>query len=151
MYRAAPKDGVAWITGASSGIGRQVALELAARGFTVVATARRRPELETLADEAKTQRLPGLILPTAGDATDPAAMRDLFAAIVAAHGRVALAFLNVGTFVAAPGNPWDADAGWATFEANVRSVANTLDPVVAHMRATGRGQIAINASLAGWV
>ncbi len=45
MYRAKPGDGVVWITGASSGIGRAVALELARRGFQIVAPARRQSEL----------------------------------------------------------------------------------------------------------
>ena len=51
-FRAAPGDGIAWVTGASSGIGRAVSLELARRGFTVVVTARRLPELEAVAAEA---------------------------------------------------------------------------------------------------
>ena len=41
LYRARPEDGVAWVTGASSGIGRQIALELAGAGYTGIATARR--------------------------------------------------------------------------------------------------------------
>jgi|HubBroStandDraft_6_1064221.scaffolds.fasta_scaffold1351957_1 NAD(P)-dependent dehydrogenase (short-subunit alcohol dehydrogenase family) len=48
MYRAHPSDGIAWVTGASSGIGRAVALELARRGFAVAATARRGAELDAL-------------------------------------------------------------------------------------------------------
>ena len=50
MYRAQPSDGIAWVTGASSGIGRAVALELAQRKFTVAATSRRASELESLTE-----------------------------------------------------------------------------------------------------
>ena len=40
LYRAEPKDGVAWITGASTGIGRALALTLVRNGYVVAATAR---------------------------------------------------------------------------------------------------------------
>ena len=42
---------VAVVTGASSGIGRRVALDLAARGAVVIGMARRASLLETLADD----------------------------------------------------------------------------------------------------
>lgn len=47
----AKKDGI-WITGASSGIGRAVALEFAKIGCNVFVSARRAQELERLKDEA---------------------------------------------------------------------------------------------------
>ena len=46
-------DKVALVTGASSGIGRATALELAWRGAKVVASARRKSELDTLVAEIK--------------------------------------------------------------------------------------------------
>ena len=147
MYRASPADGVAWITGASSGIGRQVALDLAKKGFTVIATARRAAELDLLASEATG---PGRVIAAPCDVVDTDAAAALVADIISAHGPIALAFLNVGIHAADPKNPWDAGKAWTTMEANVRTVAIALDPVIAHMRATGRGQIAINASLAGY-
>ena len=42
IYRADPKHGVAWITGGSTGMGRELALDLAREGYTVAVTARSR-------------------------------------------------------------------------------------------------------------
>jgi NAD(P)-dependent dehydrogenase (short-subunit alcohol dehydrogenase family) len=148
MYCASPADGVAWVTGASSGIGRQVAMDLAAKGFTVIATARRSDELATLALAAKG---PGRIIVAPCDATDTDAMAALVAKIIATYGLIALAFLNVGINLADRDNPFEATKGWATFEGNVKSVANGIDPLIRHMRDIGHGQIAINASIAGYV
>ena len=92
-YRAAPADGSAWVTGASAGLGRGVALELARRGFTVFATARRADLLEKLA--AESAGLAGRILAAPGDVTDRAGIAALYAGIEA-QGPVALALLNAG-------------------------------------------------------
>ena len=92
-YRAAPAHGSAWVTGASSGLGRGVALELARRGYTVFATARRADLLEELA--AESAGLPGRIVAAPGDVTDRAGVAALYAGIEA-QGPVALAVLNAG-------------------------------------------------------
>lgn len=55
------------VTGASSGMGWRIALDLAAEGATVVAVARRKERLEELAQQA--EELPGQILPYPGDVT----------------------------------------------------------------------------------
>ncbi len=146
-YRARPSDGIAWITGASSGIGRGVALELARRGYVVVATARRLPELEAVAREATG---PGHIIPMTGDVTDRAGMDALVQAIERQHGPIALAFLNAGTFFQDKAAVFDAAMVMKTFDINVGGVANGLQPVLTSMTARGRGQVAINASVAGY-
>lgn len=62
-----------WITGASSGIGRELALRLAAAGHTVWISARSGQVLETLAQED-----PVHLLPLPCDVSDTAAMAALF-------------------------------------------------------------------------
>lgn len=59
------QDKAVVVTGASSGMGRQIALNFAKEGATVIAVARRKERLEQLAEEAK--GLPGKILPYPGD------------------------------------------------------------------------------------
>lgn len=148
MFIAKPTDGIAWITGASSGIGRQVAIDLAAAGFRVAVSARRADALDALAAGATG---PGRILPHACDLTDIAAVRATVAAIIATEGPIALAFLNVGINSVTWRDPFNADNAWTTVEVNVRSVANALEPLIAHMRAQGRGQIVINGSLSSYM
>ncbi|KQV14403.1 MULTISPECIES: SDR family oxidoreductase [unclassified Kitasatospora] len=84
---------VAVVTGAGSGVGRAVALELAAHGWRLVLAGRRAEPLDAVAAEAG----PGaLAVPT--DVTDPAAVDALFAATAEHFGRIDLLFNNAGTF-----------------------------------------------------
>ncbi|HUI22702.1 MAG TPA: SDR family NAD(P)-dependent oxidoreductase [Methylocella sp.] len=144
MYRAHPRDGLAWVTGASSGIGRAVALELGRRGYRVAATARRAAELDDLASQSQNI----FVLP--GDITDRAEMTRLVSEIEAHHGQIALAFLNAGVYFIAERDGFSADLVWRTFEINVGGTVNCLDPILAVMEQRGSGQIALNSSLAGY-
>ena len=55
------------VTGASSGMGRQIAYDFAKEGATVVAVARRQERLAELATQVEADGLPGKILPFVGD------------------------------------------------------------------------------------
>ncbi len=74
----------------------------------------------------------------------------MIAAIEAALGPIALAFLNAGVYFPAEREGFSADILWRTFEINVGGAANCLEPTLAAMRRRGRGQIAITSSLAGY-
>jgi short-subunit dehydrogenase len=144
-YRARPSDGIAFITGASSGVGRACALELARRGFTVAATARRAGDLAELAANVPTQ-----IFAYPADVTDAAAMKVLIPHIEKDRGPIALAFLNAGVSLHVEREGFDAAVAAKTYAVNVGGSANCLDPILAAMVPRGRGQIALNASLAGY-
>jgi len=73
---------VAIVTGASSGIGRAVALALAAEGARVLPVARRRDRLDALAVEL------GEAVPMAGDVTDPAFRESVVGEALSRFGRL---------------------------------------------------------------
>jgi NAD(P)-dependent dehydrogenase (short-subunit alcohol dehydrogenase family) len=146
-YRANPRDGIAWVTGASSGIGRAVALELARRGYVVAASARRVEELQGLAREAN--GFSGHIDLVPLDVTDRNATASAVAEIEA-RAPIALAFLNAGgSFADLPGD-FGGVGFRATFELNVFGIVNGLNPLMNAMKARGKGQIAINGSIVGY-
>ena len=112
-----------------------------------MASARRVDELQSLASEAA--GLAGRIEPAPVDATDREAMAKTVADIEA-RAPIALAFLNAGgSFEDAPGD-FGGEGFRKTFELNLFGVVNGLNPVMKAMKARGRGQIAINGSIAGY-
>src|SRR5262245_43226632 len=78
---------IALITGASRGIGRAVALELARRGWRVVCVARAQKALEALDDEIKAQGKGGATLAPL-DLTDYAGIDRLAAVLYERFGKL---------------------------------------------------------------
>ena len=151
LYRAGPTDGVAWITGASTGIGRALALDLARRGYTVAVTSRDKERLDELAEEAS--GLPGGILSYPGDVADEAAMAEIVDALERDAGPLALAVFNAGVFYPTRVERMQTSNFVRTYEVNVLGVIYGLVPTVARMRSRRKGQIAIIGSVtafSGW-
>ncbi len=88
------------VTGASSGIGRALAVELAQRGAVVTAAARRAERLEELAREVA-DRLPGAppITPAACDVTDTGQVSWLVGSAVERQGPIDVLINNAGICV----------------------------------------------------
>lgn len=147
LYTARPGDGAVWITGASSGIGRHLALKLAGAGYMVVATARRADELQALAGEAAA--LAGRIVVKPGDVTQAEEMERICAEIGAEEGALVLAILNAGVYLPVAGEWMQVKRFTKSFDVNLKGVVNALVPAVDLMKQAGRGQIAIVSSVAG--
>jgi len=90
--------GTALVTGASSGIGRAVALALAKAGYKVAICGRREDALKDTDAEAG-----GGMLTVPCDVSDPAAVEAMFARIEKEFGRLDVIFNNAGTNVPATG------------------------------------------------
>lgn len=136
-----------WITGGSSGIGAQLAIEYADRGWLVAITARNETALTQLISDSKHKQK---IFAFASDVTKPKAMQQLFEAIEAKLGPVDLAIANAGIYLPTSLPNFDARIFFKSFEVNLNGTVNTLAPVIPAMLERGYGQLAIMASVAGF-
>lgn len=141
-----PDDGVAWITGGSSGIGRALALRLAKAGWTVIISS---PHAEALADVASLdpfRRIHGV----AADVTDEAGVARAAGEIEQRFGAIALAILNAGTYREVTVANFSAANFRAHIEVNIMGVVHCLAALLPRMRERKLGQIAITGSIAGY-
>ncbi|PTB68098.1 NAD(P)-binding protein [Trichoderma citrinoviride] len=139
-----------FITAASSGFGRAIALAALRRGHTVVATARNPSRLADLA-AAGAHTL-------AFDVTSPLpAVRDLAAAVFAQHGRVDYLVNAAGYILEGAIEEASPEEVLASFDTNVFGAMRTIQAFLPHMRAQPvsaengvRGAVATFGSLGSW-
>ncbi len=136
----------ALVTGASSGIGRGVALALAKRGVSVVAVARRGDRLDALASEAGADLIP---LPL--DLADEHQVGGLADALADRGLQVDLLINNAGYACPGPIEAVPPAAIRRQFEVNLVGLIGITQAVLPPMRANGRGRIVNVSSVAGIV
>ncbi|TVQ55882.1 MAG: SDR family oxidoreductase [Rhodobacteraceae bacterium] len=120
------------VTGASSGLGRHMAMMLAARGARVAAAARRVEALEALAAEGM-----GRIAPVAMDVADPASVTAGVAAAVEALGGLDGLVNNAGVAAAAPAASMSEDAWRGVMAVNLDGAFGVAQAAFGAMGAGG--------------
>ena len=143
------KGKVVLVVGASSGMGRVLALRLAAAGALVAVTARRQDRLTAL--QAEIERRGGSCLALAADAQDSAAAEQVVAACVERYGRIDLVMLNAGGAPALDMRKMTANQVNDYMRSNYDVVVNYLFPVLQRMVRQGGGMVAHTNSLAGFL
>ena len=138
--------GTAWITGAGKGIGRALALALAARGMTVAASARTEADLTTLVAEAKGGRIVPIVL----DVTDEKAVQDAVARVESEAGPITLAILNAGTHSEVSAQNFDTVEFTRVVDTNLMGAVYCLGALLPVLRSRRAGRIAVVASVAGY-
>ncbi|HEY6064763.1 MAG TPA: SDR family oxidoreductase, partial [Thermoanaerobaculia bacterium] len=131
------------VTGCSSGIGRATAIEAAARGHKVFASARRREDVAELTAKG--------IETLALDVTDPVSIREGVAATRTAAGRIDALVNNAGYGQYGAIEDVSPEEWRAQFDVNVFGALSVLREVLPGMRAARRGTIVNVSSLAGKV
>jgi short-subunit dehydrogenase len=139
---------IVWITGASSGLGREVARQYAESGHTVCATARRLDELADLAEECRGAA--GEIRAFRLDVTDPSVVAGCFEDIRAAAGVPDLTILNAGTHTPNSAIVFDRDVFRRLMDVNYMGVVNCLHEIIPACLGQRKGHVAVVSSAAGY-
>ncbi|QHC20339.1 SDR family oxidoreductase [Streptomyces sp. GS7] len=131
------------VTGASSGIGAATARALAAAGYRVVLTARRKDRIEALAAELPHAEAYAL------DVTDRAAV-DAFAHSLDRFPSIDVLVNNAGGALGAEPVATGDPADWrAMYEVNVLGVLHMTQALLPALTASGEGTVVVLSSTAG--
>ena len=135
------------VTGASSGIGRAIALEFGRRGARLALASRNRAALEEVAALIKAEGGSAVVIPT--DVTGEGAVEQMAKDAIRELGGIDILVNNAGIGLHAPiGDASSADVD-ALFALNVLAAAAAIRAVVPTMRAQRAGMIINISSMAG--
>ena len=139
-----PSDGIVWITGASSGIGAAVALEMANRGWQVAISARSRDKLDKIAE------LHSNITAISCDVTDRDGMSKTAQKIEAEIGSLAMIIANAGIYLPTHFPKFDVSIFDDSFAVNLTGTVNMIAASYPYMIERNKGQIVLVSSVAGY-
>ncbi|MFO7661752.1 MAG: glucose 1-dehydrogenase [Chloroflexota bacterium] len=139
---------IAWITGASRGIGLAIAESYARAGAKVVLTSRKQEALDAAAEQIR--QAGGTALALAAHTGDLAAIEGILDRLVAEWGGIDILVNNAATnphfgpFLTAEESHWDK-----ILDVNVKGYFRLAQACIPHMKARGGGKIINMASVAG--
>jgi short-subunit dehydrogenase len=136
---------IVWITGASTGIGAEIARQLAVAGVIVATSARK---ADVLASNAAFHQN---LKPYPLDVTDAAAVAATFAKIESELGPVDLMIAGAGTYAPLNLSEFKVEAFQHAYQVNYLGVVNVLACVLPVFRARKSGHVSWIASVAGFI
>jgi short-subunit dehydrogenase len=135
---------IVWVIGASTGIGRELAVQLAARGSVVAVSARSAEKLRDMP-----QDLPGKIHAYPVDVTDAGHTKVVADTIARELGPIDLVICAAGRYRPLDATAFDVANFTDTMTVNYLGVIHVLANLLPMMRARGKGHVAWIASVAG--
>ena len=132
-----------WITGASSGIGKAVALKFAAEGWKVAVSARRKEILQEL---EKNENIVSYPL----DVTDRGQINNVFKNIINDFNNIDICLFSSGTYEPKDEQKIDADKIQYVMKVNFFGVIDCVKAVEEYFKNKKNGTICIVSSIAGY-
>jgi len=142
------KDKAVLITGASSGIGEELAWQMGQAGAKLTLAARRKEQLENLAAKIAAAGKPKPLVVLC-DVTQDADLLKAVAETVHQHGRLDVAIANAGFGVVGPLKKVTVEDYRRQFETNVFGVLRTIYAALPEIE-KNEGNIGIIGSVTGW-
>jgi short-subunit dehydrogenase len=136
------------ITGASSGIGRGLAIALASKSAKVGLVARRADALNEL--QSDIEKSGGQAFSVPGDVRDAASMREVTERIAKELGPIDVLIANAGVGTSTDGSEVSGEEVAKVLNVNVIGAANTVAAALPQMVARGQGQLVVISSLAAY-
>ena len=133
-----------WITGASSGIGKSLALKFANEGWQVAASARREDLLNQLSDSNQN------ISPFPLDVTSRNSCEEIFEKIKNKFENIDICFFSTGTWDPKKEKEIDIDQMKKVMEVNFFGTLNCIKAVEMYFKEKKNGNISIVSSIAGY-
>ncbi|PVZ72479.1 SDR family NAD(P)-dependent oxidoreductase [Pelagibaculum spongiae] len=143
------RDKTVLITGASSGIGRAIAIKLAQQNNQIIITARRSDLLQQVQQIIEADG--GQCLAITADALDQNAASAIVKSAAARFGNIDAALLNIGDGPSMNMATISADEVKQNMRINYDTMVNYLIPLIEQMKSQKHGLIAQTNSLAGFV
>ena len=137
-------DKTIWITGASTGIGKALAIKFAQNGWNVAASARRENLLNELEESSKN------IYSFPLDVTDKERCKEVFKEIVDKFKSVDISFFSTGTWDPKKEKEIDIEQIENVMKVNFFGTLNCIKSVEKYYRERKNGHISIVSSIAGY-
>ncbi len=139
---------VVMITGASSGIGKGIALEIASRGAYLGLLARREELLQEIVDEAKTRNVK--VVAASADVRDVEAVREAADRFRKELGPIDILIANAGIGTSDHATRLTPEHAANVIGINVLGAVNSVGAVLAEMVERGQGRLVAISSLAAY-
>ena len=136
---------VAWITGASSGIGKELAKQLSSKGWRLALTSRNLKNLKLVAEELSEE---SLIL--SADVSNKEEIKLAYEKIINKFNKIDLCILNAGIYNSVDALKLDSSIFKKHMDVNYMGVVHCLELIIPHFLKNKIGHISIISSPTGW-
>ncbi len=140
------KNKIVWITGASGGIGEEMALQLNAKGAIVILSARRKEVLESVKSKLQYPEN-SLVLPM--DMEQPSTFTENVSQVIDNYGRVDVLFLNAGISQRSYAINTNMDVDHRLMNVNYFGPVALTKELLPYLQKQASCNIAVNSSLGG--